>query len=45
MKMVSELVISVPVVSQAKGFYDIAKNLTNATDAEGAIIGGVKILI
>jgi hypothetical protein len=35
---------SVPVVGQAKGFIDVAKNVTNATDVEGPVVSGIRII-
>jgi hypothetical protein len=44
MSIIRNALKSTPVVSQAIFFYDIAKNVTNATDVEGVIIGGLNIL-
>jgi len=44
MGIVKSLFRSVPVVGQASGFYELAKNLTNATDVEGAVLGSLQII-
>jgi hypothetical protein len=44
MGIINQLLKSIPIVGQAKRFYDVAKNITNATDVEGVIFGGLQIL-
>jgi hypothetical protein len=44
MVLIRETLRSVPVVGQANAFVNLAKNLTNTTDLEGALLGAVQIL-
>jgi hypothetical protein len=44
MGIINEAIKSVPILGQAKSFYDVVKNVTNATDIKGVVLGGLQII-